>query len=130
MRQAELSPIQEKILDLKIQKRKNQEIAAIVNKEFGKSYTTNYISTIFRQKILPAINDAAAYHEKLLGSVFFEEEFKTCTGCGRTLLRDTENFTRKTRSLRAGTLNWFNTIKENPYICENFIKRKYFIIRE
>ena len=98
VRQADLSPIQELILNLKIKKVKNQHIAIIVNEEFGKSYTTNYISTIFRQKILPAINDAAAYHEKLLGSVFFEEEFKTCTRCGRLLLRDPINFVRRSRA--------------------------------
>jgi hypothetical protein len=33
-----------------------------------------------------------------VSNIFFEEEFKTCTGCGKTLLRDTDNFTRKSRS--------------------------------
>ena len=98
VRQADLSPIQEEILQLKIQRKKNQDIAAIVNSKFGKSYTTNYISTIFRQKILPAINEAATYHERLIGSVFFEEEFKTCTKCGRLLLRDPANFVRRSRA--------------------------------
>ena len=98
VRQADLSPIQEEILALKIQRKKNQDIAAAINSKFGKSYTTNYISTIFRQKILPAINEAATYHERLIGSVFFEEEFKTCTKCGRLLLRDPANFVRRSRA--------------------------------
>ena len=98
VRQADLPPIQRKILDLKIKKVKNQDIATIVNQEFGKSYTTNYISTIFRQKIIPTINEAAIYHEKLIGSIFFEEDFKVCSKCGRLLLRDSINFVRRTRA--------------------------------
>lgn len=98
VRQADLPPIQRRILELKIQKTRNQEIAAAINQEFKKSYTTNYISTIFRQKIIPAINDAASYHEKLIGSIFFEEEFKRCAKCGRLLLRDPVNFVRRSRA--------------------------------
>lgn len=96
--QAELSEIQREILDMKLKKVKNTDIAIEINKKWKKTYTPNYISTIFRQRIIPKINEAAAYHEKLVSNIFFEEEFKTCTGCGKTLLRDTDNFTRKSRS--------------------------------
>ena len=96
--QAELTELQREILDMKLKKVKNTDIALEVNKKWQKSYTPNYISTIFRQRIIPKINEAAAYHEKLIGSVFFEEDFKKCTGCGKTLLRDSDNFTKKTRS--------------------------------
>ena len=96
--QAELSEIQKEILDMKLRKVKNVDIAIEINKKWKKTYTPNYISTIFRQRIIPKINEAAAYHEKLVSNIFFEEEFKTCTGCGRVLLRDADNFTRKTRS--------------------------------
>jgi hypothetical protein len=83
---------------MKLKKIKNTDIALEINKKWKKTYTPNYISTIFRQRIIPKINEAAAYHEKLVSNIFFEEEFKTCTGCGKTLLRDTDNFTRKSRS--------------------------------
>ena len=96
--QAELSEIQREILDMKLKKVKNTDIAIEINKKWKKTYTPNYISTIFRQRIIPKINEAAAYHEKLVSNIFFEEEFKTCTGCGKTLLRDADNFTRKSRS--------------------------------
>ena len=96
--QAELTELQQEILDLKLKKVKNVDIAHTINKKWGKSYTPNYISTIFRQRIIPKINDAAKYHEKIISNLFFEEEFKTCTGCGRTYLRDADNFTRKARS--------------------------------
>lgn len=95
---AELSDIQRKILDMKLNKVKNVDIAIEINKKWKKTYTPNYISTIFRQRIIPKINEAAAYHEKLVSNIFFEEEFKTCSSCGRTLLRDADNFTRKSRS--------------------------------
>ena len=44
----DLTEVQKEILDLKINKVKNQNIADFVNKKYGKSYTANYISTIFR----------------------------------------------------------------------------------
>lgn len=98
VRQADLPEIQQKILEMKIKKIKNQDIAALINQEFQKNYTTNYISTIFRQKIIPAINAAAEYHEKIVGNLFFEEEFKVCSKCGRRLLRDPINFVRRSRA--------------------------------
>lgn len=95
---AELSEVHKDILNLKLNKVKNADIACEVNKKWGKTYTTNYISTIFRQRIIPRINAAAAYHVKLLESIYFEEEFKTCSACGRTMLRDADNYTRRARS--------------------------------
>lgn len=95
---AELCELQQEILDLKMKKVKNDDIAHYINKKYDKTYTPNYISTIFRQRIIPKINEAAAFHEKIVSNLFFEEEFKTCPGCGQTLLKCPENFTRKSRS--------------------------------
>lgn len=95
---AELSPVQREILNLKANGFKNQEIADRVNEQFGYSYGANYISTIFRQKIIKGINEAAEYHRQLLENVFFPEEFKRCICCGETLLRDSKNFVRKSRA--------------------------------
>ena len=94
----ELSEAQQEILDLKIQKYKNQDIADCVNKKYEKTYTANYISTIFRQKIIPKIIDAVKLHQKIIENICFEENFKRCTGCGRVLLADPINYVRKTRS--------------------------------
>lgn len=96
--EAHLTEIQEKILRLKMRRVKNQDIANQINGEYGKSYTANYISTIFRQKIIPEINGAAAIHAQIVSSLPFEEEFKRCTRCGRVLLRDPVNFVRKKRA--------------------------------
>lgn len=96
--QAGLSDVQQEILSLKIKHWKNQDIANQINKKYQKTYTANYISTIFRQKIIKKINEAALFHQKIVGSLFFEEEFKPCTKCGVIKLICAENFTRKSRS--------------------------------
>lgn len=96
--QADLTEVQREILDMKLNKKKNADIAWDINKKYNKTYTVNYISTIFRQRIIPKINKAAEYHEKIISNIFFEEEFKTCTVCGETMLRAADNFTRKSRS--------------------------------
>lgn len=94
----DLTEAQTEILDLKINKVKNQDIADFVNKKYGKSYTANYISTIFRQKIIPRINESAIFHALVIENMCFEENFKKCNGCGKILLADAENFVRKSRS--------------------------------
>lgn len=98
IKEAGLSEVQEEILRLKIKRISNQEISNILRDKFGKTYAANYISTIFTKRIVQKICDAARYHERVVSNLFFEEEFKECTCCGRTLLRDTINFMRKGRS--------------------------------
>ena len=49
-------------------------------------------------EIISKINEAAAFHKKILSNLFFEEEFKKCTCCGTWLLRGPEIFVRKARS--------------------------------
>lgn len=93
-----LSDIYKEILELKIKKKKNQDIATYINQKYGKSYTSNYISTIFKQKIIKKITETAAHHQLIIESIFFPEEFKTCNTCGRTLLKCSDNFVRKERS--------------------------------
>ena len=94
----DLNEAQKEILDLKINKVKNQDIADQINKKYSKSYTANYISTIFRQKIIPHINETANFHALIIENMCFEENFKKCNGCGKILLIDAENFVRKSRS--------------------------------
>lgn len=95
---ADLTDIQREILRLKEKKEKNIDIAGYINKKYGKSYTANYISTIFRQKIITKINEAAELHQETVENCFFPENFKRCTDCGRLLLLDARNWVRKVRS--------------------------------
>lgn len=98
MDMADLTDIQREILDLKIDKVRNQDIAKQINGKYGKGYTANYISTIFRQKIIARINEAAQLHWDVIENCFYPENFKKCTSCGRELLLDPRNFVRKSRS--------------------------------
>ena len=95
---ADLTDIQREILSMKLNKVKNTDIAWDINKKYGKTYTPNYISTIFRQRIIPRINDAATMHKEIIANIFFPENFKQCTCCGERKLRCPENFTRKSRA--------------------------------
>ena len=98
IKKANLSDIHREILELKIQKKRNQDISSYINQKYNKSYTSNYISTIFRQKIIREINEAAQYHEELISDIFFPENFKKCNDCGEILLCSTHNFVKKSRS--------------------------------
>lgn len=95
---AELNDSQRDILRQKISHKKNQDIADSVNALYGKSYTANYISTIFKQKIIPKINEAATLHQKIVENLFFKEEFKQCTTCKKWMLRDSDHFVRKAKT--------------------------------
>lgn len=95
---ANLTPIQSDILRLKIDHVKNVDIASQINASYNKSYNANYISTIFRQKIIPAINEAAYLHRQTLENIFYPENFQTCRQCGKTLLLHELNFVHKAKS--------------------------------
>ena len=95
---ANLSEIHKKILKFKIEHYKNQDIANNINKEYNKSYTANYISTIFKQKIIPQISTAARNHCDIIENLCFPENWKKCKTCNTTLLINANNFVRKTRS--------------------------------
>ena len=95
---ADLTDIQKEILHLKEKKEKNMDIASYINGKYGKNYTANYISTIFKQKIIVKINEAAELHQDTIENCFFPENFKKCTDCGRILLLDGRNWVKKSRS--------------------------------
>ena len=95
---ADLSEVQLRVLQLKVNRVGNEKIREIVNKEFGKSYTVNYISTIYRQKIIKQINEAARFHEEIVGNLWFPENFRKCSCCGEILLLNSRNFVKKSKS--------------------------------
>ena len=95
---AQLDPIQMDILRQKQAGKKNKEVADFINQKYHRTYTPNYISTLFRQKIIKAINAAAAYHERIVENLCFEENFKRCSSCGSLLLIDERNFIHRSRS--------------------------------
>jgi hypothetical protein len=98
LRFTELDQIQTDLISFKLQRRTNPEIADYLNKHYGRAYTPNYISTVFRQRIIPKVAEAARAHYEQVGSLFFPEDFKTCNTCGKVLLRTEDNFMHRTRS--------------------------------
>lgn len=77
-------PIYERIVDLKVDKKQNNEIQQTLKDEFGTTYTVEYISNLWRNKIPKLI--AAKAKERFL---YWEYEqyglpMKTCSRCGQT----------------------------------------------
>lgn len=95
---AQLDSVQMDILRQKQAGKKNKEVADFINQKHHRTYTPNYISTLFRQKIIKSINAAAAYHEQIVENLCFEENFKRCSSCGELLLIDERNFIHRSRS--------------------------------
>ena len=94
---AQLPKVQLQLLNLKRQHISNEQISTILGEEFGHPYTVNYISTLYRQNVLGAIAKTAKKHREVCENLMFPENFKLCSDCGRWLLRDAENFTRKVK---------------------------------
>lgn len=95
---AHLEPIHKMILNLKIKKQSNQLIADKIQRQFGRKYSPNYISTLYCAKSLQGICDAASLHRQIVENLMFPENFKTCKDCGRVLLLNETNFVRRQRS--------------------------------
>ena len=95
---ADLTDLQQEILNRKLQGQLNIQIASYINATYGKSYNENYISTIYRQKIIPQIADAARIHREILENIFYPENFKKCKDCGRVLLLSSDNFVKQKKS--------------------------------
>lgn len=47
---------------------------------------------------MPRIAATVAEHEKVIESLPFPEDFKTCSKCGEVFLRDADHFMRKSRA--------------------------------
>ena len=95
---ANLSQLQKDLLELKLRNIPNLEIAKQINSTYNKSYNENYISTIFHQKIIPSVADAALAHREILENIFYPENFKKCKDCGRVLLMTSDNFVKQKKS--------------------------------
>lgn len=119
---ANLSPAQQLILQLKIQKKSNEEISKLVEQEFGKAYTINYISTIFRQKIIPSICEAAKIHAEVIENLPYPENFKVCKTCGKIMLINEKNFVHKARAADGFSSQCKRCDKEARQIAKEKIK--------
>ncbi|MCQ2411155.1 MAG: hypothetical protein MJ053_06835 [Elusimicrobiaceae bacterium] len=95
---AELTDVYRMILKGKMAGKSNAELREVAHETYGKNYGENYISTIFTNKIIPAIAAAARKHMDIVENLPFSENYKKCTCCGRILLKNSDNFTKCARS--------------------------------
>lgn len=96
---AHIEPMHHEIINMKAEGYTNDTIARYINKKYKKTYSPNYISTIFRSKCCGGIAEAAKHHWKILDKLAVsKEEFKRCSTCNLLLLRDTDNYVRKARA--------------------------------
>ena len=98
LKEAKLSDLERDLLRKKLRRVKNAQIAADLNKKYGTTHSENYISTIYTQRVLGKIADAAKLHHQILENIAFSEEFKKCNHCGRYLLLDNLFYTRRARA--------------------------------
>ena len=96
---ADLSELQQDLLEMKLAHKLNAEIASFLNKKYNKHYNENYISTLFHQKLIPQIAAAAVAHREIAENLFFPENFKKCRDCGQVLLLNSDNFVRQKKSM-------------------------------
>lgn len=93
--QAKLNDLQREVLQMKLQNIQNVKIMQYINEKYGTTYNDNYISTIYRQKVIPEITKAATEHRLIMENIFYPEMFKKCKDCGRLTLRDPWFFMRQ-----------------------------------
>lgn len=92
-------PVYRFIVECKWSNLSNQEIAEEIELEFGKHYTSEFISTCFCNKIPKLISET--YTDNFLDYWQTEVEkgtYKTCSLCGRTLLAHPRFFNRNSTS--------------------------------
>lgn len=104
-------PVYLKIVELKIDKRQNEEIQRILQEEFGMTYSVEYLSSLWRNKI-PKLIAAEATED------FITWEYKTrgypmkkCSKCGETKPAHNQFFS-KNKTSRDG---WYSVCKR----CRN-----------
>lgn len=95
---ANLGDLLSDVMEMKARKASNQVIADAINAKYSKTYRPNYISTLYCKKCLGKIAEVARLHREICENLSFPENFKKCKDCGRTFLRNEENFVRRARA--------------------------------
>lgn len=76
-------PIYERIVQLKIDKKQNLEIQEILKNEFNTTYSTEYISSLWRNKIPKMIAEAALEDFLIWHYTTHDWPMKKCSKCGQ-----------------------------------------------
>lgn len=92
-------PLLEKIVECKVDGKQNIEIQKILEEQFDKKHSLEYISSLWRNKIPQLIADQAC--EDLLNWHFLEVEkgkYKKCSRCGQIKLAHSKYFSKNKTS--------------------------------
>ena len=103
------NPLLERIVQCKIDGKQNTEIQLILDEEFNKKHSIEYISALWRNKIPQIIAERAS--EKLLDwyYTFIEKgKYKKCNRCGQIKLAHNKYFS-KNKTSKDG---WYSICKE------------------
>lgn len=95
-----LSPVQQIVWELKTKQPQltNQQIAARIREQLDKNLGTNYISTIWKQQIPPALAASIVHFQDCLENLIDIGDtsiWRKCKCCGATQLMNEFNFTRR-----------------------------------
>lgn len=93
----ELHESREIILFYKVHKWTNERISRELE-EFGYSYATNYISTIYKKEICAKIARQARIMDEEWSARHNFNAWRKCTECGKSKLATTDNFTNKPKN--------------------------------
>lgn len=106
-------PIYQRIVELKIDKRQNVEIQQLLNEEFETTYSIEYISSLWRNKIPKLIAIQAKENFLTWQYKINNYPMKKCTKCGQIKPANNQFFSRN------------NTSKDNLYsICKSCRNKK------
>ena len=100
---ANLTESQRLIFNLKVAHKQNSEIAATINEKYGTHYNENYISTIWRKKILEEIASIPTLQLEELKEVFIRQQINRTLW---TILRGTVMDAFNRHSLKPIPLPW------------------------
>lgn len=92
-------PIYEKIVECKVDGKQNSDIQLILQEEFGLTYSVEYISSLWRNKIPKLI--ASAAEDEFLNYYFLNVQpgkYKKCSRCGQTKLAHNKYFSKNKTS--------------------------------
>lgn len=104
-------PIYQRIVELKIDKKQNSEIQSILSQEFDTTYSVEYISSLWRNKIPKMIANQA--RESFLEWQYKEKGYpmKKCSKCGQLKPAHNQFFSKNNTSKD----NWYSICKK----CRN-----------
>ena len=98
VRAANLTPVQEEILELKKKKWKNEKIEEQLYQKFKVTHSTNYISTIYKQQICGKVAEAAITSQEYYENREILTAWKKCRCCGKWKLNRVKDFSRRSRN--------------------------------